>query len=96
MDFFYVLVFQKFPDQGQGLLRVVAPEIVDLVDDVVMGFGEQFLEEDVAVKPVGLSEVGWVEEEVLRVSKFFRQSFDSNPSSIVLLVMRLSSGSRDR
>ena len=52
MDFFYVLVFQKFP----GFLGVVAPEIVNLVDDV--GFGEQFLEEDVAVKPVGLSK--WV------------------------------------
>lgn len=52
-------MLEKFPDQCQCFLGIIASEIIDLLNNVVVGFGQKLLLEDITIKAVCLSEMSY-------------------------------------
>jgi hypothetical protein len=60
-------VLEYLCDEGEGLLGVVAAEVVDLGEDVAVVEGEQLVEKEGGVVAVGLAETGCMAAHLLRV-----------------------------
>jgi hypothetical protein len=50
---------EELSEQCEGLLGVVAPEVIDLLDDLFVELGEELKEKGVFVVFIGLSEYGF-------------------------------------